>query len=56
MLIGGFTHTTISKYNEEGFVSDMLSLNKGRKAHGRTLYIFPAWRSAVESETDNMMS
>ena len=35
---GQITKTTVSKYDEEGWVEDMPSLNQGRYSHGCTSF------------------
>ena len=40
VITGGYAAlTTVSRYEESGFVSDMPRLNKGRKAHGCTSFL-----------------
>ena len=40
VITGGTeTKTTVSRYNEDGWVSDMPSLNQGRSSHGCTSFL-----------------
>ena len=40
VITGGYnTRTTVSRYNNDGFVSDMPRLNKGRYWHGCTSFL-----------------
>ena len=40
VITGGYwTQTTVSRYNDDGWVEDMPSLNQGRNIHGCTLFL-----------------